>query len=325
MVSPSNVDTPGVKRRKSILVTEALDLIDQNHAGDLGQDEVETLLAAMGLQEEDAKKVLSTVFDGLLTTTYESVTDAILTYTCVTEGTLETMLGRVMLFKRAFRKIDIDGNSKLSFAEIVAMLESLDMEKKYAADVFSFLDADDSGEITWQEFVRGVSHERFSVLFPQITLEALVDLPSSLAQDRIVSAEEEAEAVKGLPAMEKTLYWLISLMYGPSSRSRIAPAEDEDDMTNCVARGNASEPLPGQRGLNFVSENSENSSSSSSSSSSSDSELTATTSESSHALEQVLNVNQPWPDSPYAVKSRKAREVIVITRTQPKNPDKAGW
>ena len=58
------------------------------------------------------------------------------------------------------------------------------MEKKYAADVFSFLDADDSGEITWQEFVRGVSHERFSVLFPQITLEALVDLPSSLAQDR---------------------------------------------------------------------------------------------------------------------------------------------
>ena len=128
---------------------------------------------------------------------------------------------------------------------------------------------------------------------------------------RIVSAEEEAEAVKGLPAMEKTLYWLISLMYGPSSRSRIAPAEDEDDMTNCVARGNASEPLPGQRGLNFVSENSENSSSSSSSSSSSDSELTATTSESSHALEQVLNVNQPWPDSPYAVKSRKAPAFLL--------------
>ena len=78
MVFPVNADTPGVKRRKSILVTEArapfasllvvhlsvsmpvstcsagsvrckaLDLIDQDQSGDLGHDEVETLLAAMG-------------------------------------------------------------------------------------------------------------------------------------------------------------------------------------------------------------------------------------------------------------------------------------
>ena len=68
------------------------------------------------------------------------------------------------------------------------MMESLDMEKKFAADVFSFLDADDSGEITWQEFVRGVSHVQFSLLFPQITLEALVALPSSLAQDRCLDS-----------------------------------------------------------------------------------------------------------------------------------------
>ena len=64
------------------------------------------------------------------------------------------------------------------------MMDSLQMEKKFAADVFSFLDADDSGEITWQEFVRGVSDAQFSVRFPQMTLEALVALPSSLAQDR---------------------------------------------------------------------------------------------------------------------------------------------
>ena len=44
----------------------------------------------------------------------------------------------------------------------------------------AFLDADDSGEVSWQEFVRGICSSQFAVLFPEITLEALVDLPSSL-------------------------------------------------------------------------------------------------------------------------------------------------
>ena len=73
---------------------------------------------------------------------------------------------------------------RVTACQIVGMMDSLQMEKKFAAEVFSFLDADDSGDITWQEFVRGVSDAQFSVRFPQITLEALVALPSSLARDR---------------------------------------------------------------------------------------------------------------------------------------------
>lgn len=87
-------------------------------------------------------------------------------------------------------------------------MESLNIEKKLAADLMAFLDDDDSGEalnlssqvfkgdVTWVEFVKGMSSDQFQaqgmwhssascqVLFPQITLEALVAIPSSLRQNK---------------------------------------------------------------------------------------------------------------------------------------------
>eukprot|EP00913_Durusdinium_trenchii_P000284 g258.t1 len=124
-------------RRKSFLVTEALDIIDQDQSGDLGKEEVETLLAAMGLKGQDVENVLRIVFDKVSATTHTRVTDAILMMTNVSEGELETMLGRVVLFQKAFRKIDVNGNSKLSLNEIMWMMESLDIDKKLAADLMA--------------------------------------------------------------------------------------------------------------------------------------------------------------------------------------------
>ena len=128
-------------------------------------------------------------------------------------------------------------------------------------------------------------------------------------QPRLVSAEEEAEAVKNLPAMEKTLYWLLSLMYGRSSPNRIAPMEEEEEDLSSGPRlqdSQDSEPLPGMKLPWIGSETSEKIDADDLSPSSSDSELTATTSESSHAPTELAAVTaQPWPDSPYAVKSRK--------------------
>ena len=52
--------------------------------------------ALRGLSDEDAKKVLRAVFDRREKTTYDSVTDAILTLTSVTESNLEAMIGRAL-------------------------------------------------------------------------------------------------------------------------------------------------------------------------------------------------------------------------------------
>lgn len=221
--------TPATTRRKSLLVTEALDIIDQDQSGDLGEDEVKTLLAAMGLKGKDVENVMKAVFEEAASTTHNNVTDAILMWTDVGEGDLETMLGRVVLFQKAFRKIDVDGNQKLNLNEIIWMMESLNIEKKLAADLMAFLDDDDSGDVTWVEFVKGMSSDQFQVLFPRITLEALVAIPSSLRRHKIVSAEEEAEAIKDLPSIEKSLYWMISLFYGRSSPSHGNDVEDEED------------------------------------------------------------------------------------------------
>mmetsp|Transcript_71519 Transcript_71519/g.167517 ORF Transcript_71519/g.167517 Transcript_71519/m.167517 type:complete len:943 (+) Transcript_71519:31-2859(+) len=320
MVDYKDVDTPNLKRRKSALVTEALDLIDYDKSGDLGQDEVQTLLIAMGLPSEVSTAVMNVVFDGCQATDHDSVTEAILRTTHVQERSLATLLGRVTLFQKAFRRLDLDRNGKINFPEVLGMLECLSMERKYAADVMAFLDADDSGEITWQEFVRGMSDPQFSVLFPQITLEALVSLPSSLAQNKIVSAEEEAEAIKELPAVEKSLYWLLSLMYGRSSPKHREHQEEEGD----VAR-NKEPPHPVPMLRHSASSFDDDAlSGDSSDSDSSDSESTATTksSETAHAR-TAAEISLPVALPNTVVKSRKARDVAIITRTEPKDAQKA--
>eukprot|EP00438_Fugacium_kawagutii_P007106 Skav222879 [mRNA] locus=scaffold1102:67388:70902:- [translate_table: standard] len=119
----------------------------------------------MGLKGKDVENVMIAVFEDAPATTHDKVTDAILMWTDVAEGDLETMLGRVVLFQKAFRKIDVNGDSKLRLNE----------------------DDDDSGDVTWVEFVRGMSSDQFQ---------------------------------------EKTLYWMISFLYGRSSPNT---QEDEDD------------------------------------------------------------------------------------------------
>ena len=57
-------------------------------------------------------------------TTHNAITDAILMFTDVTEADLETMLGRVLLFQKAFKKIDVDGNQKLSLNEAKLLIST---------------------------------------------------------------------------------------------------------------------------------------------------------------------------------------------------------
>lgn len=308
-------------------MTEALDIIDQDQSGDLGEDEVKTLLAAMGLKGKDVQNVMTAVFEEATATTHQKVTDAILMWTEIGEGDLETMLGRVVLFQKAFRKIDVDRNSKLTLNEIIWMMESLNIEKKLAADLMAFLDDDDSGTVTWVEFVRGMSSDQFQVLFPQITLEALVAIPSSLRQHKIVSKEEEAEAIKDLPAMEKSLYWMISLIYG---RSAPIPADNDDeddatlgatysseDLTKSNETGAISSSLPGLDTFlaslaSQVPQHENDSGFSSTSSSSSDSDSDATTTSAESAEDPAL----PGMMSP------EDRNPVVLFRKQAKDMQK---
>ena len=48
------------------------------------------------------------------------------------------------------------------------MMELLNIDLKLAADLMAFLDLDDSGDVNWQEFVRGVCSDQFAVLFPRL-------------------------------------------------------------------------------------------------------------------------------------------------------------
>ena len=199
--------------------SENMDLIDEDGSGDLDAAEVKTLLAAMGIsQREDVEDIVRLALQGHRRTNHLRVTDAILECTELDEAKIQMMLGRVALFGKAFRWLDFDQNGTLSLHEIVRMMELLNIDRGLAGDLMAYLDSDDSGEITWQEFVRGVCSPEFSSLFPQITLEALVELPSSLRANKAVSPEEEKKAIEDLPAIEKSLYWIITVMYGSGRR-----------------------------------------------------------------------------------------------------------
>lgn len=212
--------------------SEHFDLIDEDQSGDLDAKEVETLLAAMGINGPERQQIIVSSFDGCTRTNHMKVTDAI---TQVLSGTdeskLHVMLGRVALFGKVFRWLDFDGDGTLSLPEIIRMMELLNIDLKLAADLMAFLDTDDSGEITWQEFVRGICTDDFSSLFPEITLEALVELPSSLQSNKVISREEESQVIAELPAIEKSLYWMLSLMYGRNRKSRRSKEASSDDFS----------------------------------------------------------------------------------------------
>lgn len=220
--------------------SQHLDLIDEDKSGDLDAAEVETLLAAMGITGPERQKILVASLNGNQNTTEERVTEAILIHADIKESKLQVMLGRVALFGKVFRWLDFDGDGTLCLPEVLRMMELLNIDLKLAADLMAFLDTDDSGEITWQEFVRGICTEEFSVLFPQITLEALVELPSSLQQNKLVSAEEERQAIAELPSIEKSLYWVMSIMYGSAAEKLDKENSFDLDLTEIPARFKAS-------------------------------------------------------------------------------------
>ncbi|CAE7696497.1 unnamed protein product [Symbiodinium sp. KB8] len=324
--------TPKSKRSafgKSIAqnCSDNLDLIDQDQSGDLDHAEVETLLAAMGLQGDDSKNILLAIFrDGGRKTNHLELTEAILDNSNLDQETLEVMLGRVALFGKVFRRLDANGDGQLSLSEIIKMMEMLNIDTKLAADMMAFLDADDSGEVTWQEFVRGVCSNQFKVLFPEITLEALVDLPSSLQWDKFVSEDEQVSAIKGLPTVEKTLYWVLSLMYGSSSHRRISPEDDEDlrsllhSSDQVVKRlSEKSGRKSGQSGLDTAIANVQEPAQPLTL------EREALPSTAPPCMAHVEAVSKgafAVSDIPALVKTMNQKTVVVVTRKQPKHPSK---
>eukprot|EP00438_Fugacium_kawagutii_P022023 Skav232743 [mRNA] locus=scaffold4478:11064:12737:+ [translate_table: standard] len=224
--------------------SQHLDLIDEDGSGDLDSGEVETLLAAMGITGKEKQKILKASLNGQTKTSEDRVTEAILIHADIKESKLQVMLGRVALFGKVFRWLDFDGDGTLSLPEILRMMELLNIDQKLAADLMAFLDTDDSGEITWQEFVQGVCSEEFTLLFPQITLEALVELPSSLQQNKLVTPEEEKKAIKELPSIEKSLYWVLSIMYGSQRRQPTTFDLDLEIPRGVPARFKASKDVP---------------------------------------------------------------------------------
>ena len=99
--------------------SENADLIDEDHSGDLDVGEVETLLAAMGITGVQSQWVLQASLRGVSKTSHQRVTDAILLHADIDETKLQIMLGRVALFGKVFRWLDIDGDGQLSLPEIM--------------------------------------------------------------------------------------------------------------------------------------------------------------------------------------------------------------
>ena len=278
-------------------------------------------------QGDDSKNILLAIFrDGGRKTNHLELTEAILDNSNLDQETLEVMLGRVALFGKVFRRLDANGDGQLSLSEIIKMMEMLNIDTKLAADMMAFLDADDSGEVTWQEFVRGVCSNQFKVLFPEITLEALVDLPSSLQWDKFVSEDEQVSAIKGLPTVEKTLYWVLSLMYGSSSHRRISPEDDEDlrsllhSSDQVVKRlSEKSGRKSGQSGLDTAIANVQEPAQPLTL------EREALPSTAPPCMAHVEAVSKgafAVSDIPALVKTMNQKTVVVVTRKQPKHPSK---
>eukprot|EP00928_Gymnodinium_smaydae_P043821 TRINITY_DN29298_c0_g1_i1.p1 TRINITY_DN29298_c0_g1~~TRINITY_DN29298_c0_g1_i1.p1 ORF type:complete len:787 (-),score=124.78 TRINITY_DN29298_c0_g1_i1:535-2553(-) len=136
---------------------------------------------------------------------------------------LFSAVSRIDTFKKAFSSVDTDASGTIDRKELFLALELLNIDKRLAADMMAILDDDGSGEITWYEFVNGMTSELFREQFPDITVDTFAMLPSFFNNTCTVSTEQENAAIADLPGIERMLVRLHQYSRRRKRRAQLPP------------------------------------------------------------------------------------------------------
>eukprot|EP00930_Biecheleria_cincta_P045054 TRINITY_DN31052_c0_g1_i1.p1 TRINITY_DN31052_c0_g1~~TRINITY_DN31052_c0_g1_i1.p1 ORF type:complete len:825 (+),score=102.19 TRINITY_DN31052_c0_g1_i1:95-2569(+) len=198
-------------------------------AESLNDQEAWALLSMMGI----SGKQKTTIYDSLFSINCTSASladllDAVSGEIGCSQHDIASMLARIPVYERAFRNIDADGSGKISCSELLQMLGTLGIDTSSSADLMAFLDEDGSGEVTWFEFVEGLTHETFVRRFPYVTLEMLCTVPSCLDGEKVISQAEEAKVTENLPFFEKFLFWVLKAMSPGKENCKTATTDNNE-------------------------------------------------------------------------------------------------
>mmetsp|Transcript_64157 Transcript_64157/g.114114 ORF Transcript_64157/g.114114 Transcript_64157/m.114114 type:complete len:917 (+) Transcript_64157:136-2886(+) len=203
---------------------EELNLAGEGHTA--GPDEAKSLLAIMQVPQHQSQTVMEKMFPTSQARPLLDIVDCISEITSWGDQEMEVLLHRVGVFQQAFLKVDIDGSGTLTLKEVFLMMDTLGVDKSFAADLMAFLDDDGSGEISWLEFVEGISSKEFKEKFPHVTLEAICTMPSCMDGNKYVSQAEEEATLKDLPSVERFMHWMLTKVYGDRDSKKEAYQEN---------------------------------------------------------------------------------------------------
>lgn len=124
--------------------------------------------------------------------------------TSIAPGSLETAkIGRELDMKEIFEKFDADGNGEIDFEELLSILQILDSvlwTRENVSKLWSKVDVDDDGVITYEEFTnwltkpkRPINFDKDDIFSPDTLLEVALNfdgLDSSLSLKEVISDEE---------------------------------------------------------------------------------------------------------------------------------------
>jgi len=231
-MSTAEDDMDGEGQKKGLLTAggrdqiqdqlEHLQLAGESHM--VGPDQVKSLLTIMQVPQQHKLGVMEKIFQGSEEAALSDVVDCISETTQWGDQEMEVLLHRVGVFQQAFQKVDIDDSGTLTLKEVFLMMETLGVDKSFAADLMAFLDDDGSGEISWAEFVEGISSPEFKKKFPHVTLEAICTMPSCMDGNKFVSPEEQEAALSDLPTVEYFMYWVLTRVYGRGDGAKVEKA-----------------------------------------------------------------------------------------------------
>eukprot|EP00440_Ansanella_granifera_P051525 gb/GFBE01055861.1/.p1 GENE.gb/GFBE01055861.1/~~gb/GFBE01055861.1/.p1 ORF type:complete len:983 (+),score=211.03 gb/GFBE01055861.1/:1-2949(+) len=314
----SVAEKTAIRRSVATSCEDALAFIDADGTGDLDEVEVMTLLAVMSVRGQDATNVMSYLFRRVKQTSMEAVVDAIIEFTDIDENCMQVMFARVATFQKAFQNLDTSGDGTLDLEEICTMLERINVSTSLAAELLAYLDDDDSGQVSWCEFVQGVCREDFQARFPEISVEAIIQMPSCLDNKKNVSYEEEQAAIRSLPAVEYAVYWMLTKFFGrPQS-----PKSETTPETSTAPQAPMQEPQVLPRDVGKAPKPPDISEGRSSMATSQKSEVQLSLPNMGVSFAPCKVWRQNLEGQPYMVTSAQDKGVMVVTRKSAKDPDK---